>query len=270
MQLLKNRIAVVAGATRGAGRGIAVCLGEAGATVYCTGRSVTGQGATVGRSETINETAALVATRGGTGIAVQVDHTVEAQVRGLFERIAAEQGRLDLLVNDIWGGDALSEWGTPFWELSPEKGLLMQQRAVHSHIITARYAAPLMVRQGHGLIIEITDGETLDYRGNLFYDLAKVSNIRLAYAMAEELRPHGVTALALTPGFLQVRGHARSFRRDRGDVAGGDCAGPALRRFRNTDLHRPRGGRAGVRPGCGGQVGRGLEHVAAGEGVWLR
>ena len=203
MQLLKNRIAVVAGATRGAGRGIAVCLGEAGATVYCTGRSVTGQGATAGRSETINETAALVTARGGTGIAVQVDHTVEAQVRGLFERIAAEQGRLDLLVNDIWGGDALSEWGTPFWELSPEKGLLMQQRAVHSHIITARYAAPLMVRQGHGLIIEITDGETLDYRGNLFYDLAKVSNIRLAYAMAEELRPHGVTALALTPGFLR-------------------------------------------------------------------
>ena len=203
MQTLKDRIAVVAGATRGAGRGIAVSLGEAGATVYCTGRSVTGQSATAGRPETVDETAAQVTARGGTGIAAQVDHTVEAQVRALFERIEAEQGRLDLLVNDVWGGDALSEWGVPFWELSLEKGLLMQQRAVHSHIITARYAAPLMVRQGHGLIIEITDGETLDYRGNFFYDLAKVSNTRLAYAMAEELRPHSVTALALTPGFLR-------------------------------------------------------------------
>jgi NAD(P)-dependent dehydrogenase (short-subunit alcohol dehydrogenase family) len=203
MQPLSNKIAVVAGATRGAGRGIAVCLGEAGATVYCTGRSVAGQSATAGRPETIDETAALVAARGGTGIALQVDHTVEAQVRGLFERIETEQGRLDLLVNDVWGGDELAEWGLPFWEQSLQKGLLMQQRAVHSHIITARYAAPLMVRQGHGLIIEITDGDTPDYRGNFFYDLAKSSNIRLAQAMAEELRPHGVTALALTPGFLR-------------------------------------------------------------------
>ncbi len=203
MQPLENKVAVVAGATRGAGRGIAVCLGEAGATVYCTGRSVRGRSATAGRPETIDETAALVTARGGIGIAVQVDHTIEAQVQTLFERIATEQGRLDLLVNDVWGGDELSEWGLPFWELSLEKGLLMQQRAVHSHIITARYAAPIMVRQGHGLIIEITDGDTLDYRGNLFYDLAKSSNIRLAHAMAEELRPHGVTALALTPGFLR-------------------------------------------------------------------
>ena len=130
-------------------------------------------------------------------------HTVEAPVRALFERLQAEQGRLDLLVNDVWGGDELSEWGVPFWELSLAKGLLMQQRAVHSHIITSRYAAPILVAQGHGLIIEVTDGETLAYRGNLFYDLAKVSAIRLAYAMAEELRPHGVTALALTPGFLR-------------------------------------------------------------------
>jgi NAD(P)-dependent dehydrogenase (short-subunit alcohol dehydrogenase family) len=203
MRPLRDKIAVVAGATRGAGRGIAVCLGEAGATVYCTGRSVTGRSATAGRPETIEETAALVTARGGTGIAAQVDHTVEAQVCALFERVAAEQGCLDLLVNDVWGGDALTEWGVPFWELALDKGLLMQQRAVHSHIITARYAAPLLVRQGHGLIIEITDGDTLDYRGNLFYDLAKTAAIRLAGAMAEELRPHGVTALALTPGFLR-------------------------------------------------------------------
>ena len=203
MKPLTGKIAVVAGATRGAGRGIACELGTAGAVVYCTGRSVRGRPATGSRPETIEETAELVSARGGTGIAVQVDHTVAAQVQALFERVQAEQGRLDLLVNDVWGGDELSEWGKPFWELSLEKGLLMQQRAVHAHIITSRYAAPRMVAQGHGLIIEITDGETLDYRGNLFYDLAKVSAIRLAYAMAEELRPHGVTALALTPGFLR-------------------------------------------------------------------
>ena len=141
--------------------------------------------------------------RGGVGIPVQVDHTVAAQVEGLFERIRAEQGRLDLLVNDVWGGDELSEWGKPFWELTLEKGLLMQQRAVHSHIITSRYGAPLMLLQNSGLIIEVTDGDNLGYRGNLFYDLAKVSAIRLAIAMAEELRPHHVTALALTPGFLR-------------------------------------------------------------------
>ncbi len=203
MQPLKDKIAVVAGATRGAGRAIACELGRAGATIYCTGRSVRGAPATAGRPETIEETAERVAAAGGVGIAVQVDHTVEAQVRALCERIQSEQGRLDLLVNDVWGGDELSEWGKPFWELSLAKGLLMQQRAVHSHIITSRYAAPILVAQGHGLIIEVTDGETLDYRGNLFYDLAKVSAIRLAYAMAAELRPHGVTALALTPGFLR-------------------------------------------------------------------
>jgi NAD(P)-dependent dehydrogenase (short-subunit alcohol dehydrogenase family) len=203
VQLLKDKIAIVAGATRGAGRGIACMLGEAGATVYCTGRSVRGHPATTGRPETIEETAALVAARGGSGIAVQVDHTVKAQVQALFDRVRREQGRLDLLVNDVWGGDELSEWGKPFWELSIEKGLLMQQRAVHSHVITSRYGAPLMVAQGHGLIIEVTDGEDQTYRGNLFYDLAKVSVIRLAYAMSEELRPHGVTALALTPGYLR-------------------------------------------------------------------
>lgn len=200
---LFGKIAVVAGATRGAGRGIACMLGEAGATVYCTGRSVRGRPATGNRPETIEETAEMVAAYGGVGIAVQVDHQVEAEVKALFERVAAEQGQLDLLVNDIWGGDELSEWGKPFWEQSIEQGLLMQQRGVHTHIITSRYGAPLMVKRGQGLIIEITDGDSPDYRGNLFYDLAKSSIIRLAYAMAEELRPHNVTALALTPGFLR-------------------------------------------------------------------
>ncbi len=203
MQPLKGTIAVVAGATRGAGRGIACMLGEAGATVYCTGRSVRGKPATVNRPETVEETAEMVSARGGVGIPVQVDHTSEDQVQGLFARVRAEQGRLDVLVNDVWGGDELTEWGKPFWELDLQKGFLMLQRAVHSHIITSRYAAPLMMERGQGLIVEITDGDTLAYRGNLFYDLVKVSIIRLAFAMAEELGEHHITSLALTPGFLR-------------------------------------------------------------------
>jgi len=213
MQPLQGKVAVVAGATRGAGRGIACMLGAAGATVYCTGRSTRAAPARhredgspfslEHRPETIEETTELVQAHGGVGIPARVDHTIEDQVAALFERVRAEQGRLDILVNDIWGGDELTEWGTPFWELSIDRGLLMQQRAVHTHIITSRYAAPLMVARRQGLIVEVTDGDTLSFRGNLFYDLAKVSAIRLAYAMAEELRPHGVAALAVTPGFLR-------------------------------------------------------------------
>lgn len=203
MQPLRGKVAVIAGATRGAGRGIACMLGEAGATVYCAGRSVRGRPATGSRPETIEETAEMVSGWGGVGIAVQVDHTVEEQVKALVERVKGEQGRLDLLVNDVWGGDELTDWGKPFWEHSLRNGLLMQQRAVHSHIITSYFAAPLMVEQGHGLIVEITDGDNLDYRGSFFYDLAKVSVIRLAFAMAEDLRPHKVAAVALTPGFLR-------------------------------------------------------------------
>lgn len=203
MQPLTGKIAVVAGATRGAGRGIACMLGAAGATVYCTGRSVRGQPATGNRPETIEETAEMVTAYGGVGLPVQVDHTVAAQVEALFARVRAEQGQLDILVNDVWGGDALTDWGKPFWELAIEPGLLMQQRGVHSHIITSRYGVPLMLEHQRGLIVEITDGDTLTYRDNLFYDLAKTSVIRLAYAMAQELRPHNITALAVTPGFLR-------------------------------------------------------------------
>ena len=135
---------------------------------------------------------------------MQVDHTVAAQVAALVKQIKREQnGQLDLLVNDVWGGDELTQWDTPFWEHSLANGLLMQQRAVHSHIITSHYAAPLMVARRSGLIIEVTDGDTLDYRGTLFYDLVKISVIRLAQAMALDLKPHNVTALALTPGFLR-------------------------------------------------------------------
>lgn len=203
MKPLEGQVAVVAGATRGAGRGIACMLGEAGATVYCTGRSTRGRPATPGRPETIEETAELVAEHGGVGIPVRVDHTVEEEVKELFARVGRDHGRLDVLVNDIWGGDALTEWGKPFWELSVEKGLEMQRRAVRTHIVTSRHGAPSMVEARRGLIVEITDGDTFGYRTNLFFDLAKISTIRLAWAMARELAPHGVTALALTPGFLR-------------------------------------------------------------------
>jgi NAD(P)-dependent dehydrogenase (short-subunit alcohol dehydrogenase family) len=201
---LRGTIAVVAGGTRGAGRGIAVMLGASGATVYVTGRSIRGGLTTGTRPETIEETAEMVQAHGGVGIPVRVDHTVAGEVQTLFERVAGEQhGRLDVLVNDVWGGDELSEWGKPFWEQSLLNGLLMQERAVFSHLITSHYGAPLMVARGEGLIVEITDGVDYSYRGNLFYSLAKVSSIHLAAAMAEDLRPHGVTALAVTPGFLR-------------------------------------------------------------------
>lgn len=214
MKSLKGKIAVVAGATRGAGRGIARALGEAGATVYCTGRSTRGKRVTLKRKgwsvfdparrpETIEETAEMVTARGGVGISVKVDHTNEKEVKRLFERVNKEQGRLDILVNDVWGGDVLTEWGKPFWELTMERGLLMLPRAVHSHIITGRYGIPLMVKRRRGLVVEITDGDFLYYRGNLFYDLVKTTVIRLAFDMATELRKYNVTSLAVTPGFLR-------------------------------------------------------------------
>src|SRR5690606_26630441 len=202
-QPLHGKVAVVAGATRGAGRGIACMLGEAGATVYCTGRSVRGRPASGNRPETIDETAEMVTSYGGEGIAVQVDHLVPAQVEALFERVKAEQGRLDILVNDIRGGETLTERGTPFWALDIEKALRMQRQAMHTHLITSRYGVPLLVAQGAGLVVEITDGDSLAYRDNLPYDLVKTSVIRLAFGMAQELRDHGVTALAVTPGFLR-------------------------------------------------------------------
>lgn len=204
MQPLKGKIAVVAGATRGAGRGIAAMLGEAGATVYCTGRSVRGNLASgPKRHETIEETAEMVNKYGGTGIAVRVDHSVEEEVKALFERVKAEQGQLDILVNDIWGGETLSEWGKKFWEQDLARGFQMLRTAVKTHIITSHYGVPLMLERNQGLVIEITDGHTLDYRDNFFYDLAKTSVIRLAFAMAQELKPFNITALSVTPGFLR-------------------------------------------------------------------
>jgi NAD(P)-dependent dehydrogenase (short-subunit alcohol dehydrogenase family) len=203
-KVLQGKIALVAGATRGAGRGIAVALGEAGATVYCTGRSSRGRRPpTLGRPETIEETAELVTVAGGRGIAVRVDHTEPTEVKKLVAMIKRRHKGLDILVNDVWGGDADTEWGKPFWTVNLEKGLGMLKQAIHSHIITSHYAVPLMLGRGEGIIFEITDGDAFYYRGNLFYDLVKISVIRLAFAMARELRKQDIVSVALTPGFLR-------------------------------------------------------------------
>lgn len=209
MRPLEGTVAVVAGATRGAGRGIACMLGEAGATVYCTGRSTRGNpnltGYFAGRPETIDETAEMVAARGGVGIPVRVDHLVPAEVEALVARVRGDHGRLDVLVNDISEGEA-HDW-KPFWKVSLDKGFRALRQGIASHIITCHYAAPLMVepaRSAPGLIVEVTDGDTLDYRATLFYDLVKVTVNRLAFAMAQDLHRHDVAAVAVTPGYMRT------------------------------------------------------------------
>ena len=202
---LDGRVAVVAGGTRGAGRGIAVALGAEGATVYVTGRSSREGGpSAMARPETIEETAELVTAAGGIGIPARVDHSQSSEVAKLAERVRDEQsGRLDILVNDVWGGDPLTKWGEPFWGQSLEDGFALLRQAVDTHIITSWHLVPLMVARGSGLVIEITDGVAPTYRGSFFYDLSKAGVIRLAVAQAGDLKAHGVTALALTPGFLR-------------------------------------------------------------------
>lgn len=201
---LKETVVLVAGATRGAGRGIATELGAAGATVYVTGRTTRNQRSVMNRPETIEDTADLVDAAGGRGIPVRVDHSQLDQVERLIERIDSEQdGRLDVLVNDVWGGDPLADWERPFWEQSLPDALQMVRNGIETHLVTSRYAVPLMVARRAGLVIEVTDGIADDYRGSLYYDLVKSAVIRLAKAQAAELAPHGVTAVALTPGFLR-------------------------------------------------------------------
>jgi NAD(P)-dependent dehydrogenase (short-subunit alcohol dehydrogenase family) len=204
---LDGKVALVAGATRGAGRGTAVALGEAGATVYCTGRSTRERRSEYDRPETIEETAELVSAAGGMGIAVAVDHLEAAQVEALVQRIDAEHERLDVLVNDIWGGELLFEWDTPVWEHDLEKGLRMLRLAIDTHLITSHFALPLLIREPGGLVVEMTDGtrdyNADNYRVSTFYDLAKTAVIRLAFAQSVELAPHGCTAIALTPGWMR-------------------------------------------------------------------
>ncbi|GAB7045014.1 SDR family oxidoreductase [Catenuloplanes indicus] len=204
---LDGKVALVAGATRGAGRGIAVELGAAGATVYLTGRSTRAARSEMDRPETIEETAELVTAAGGTGIAIRADHLVPDQVRAVVARIEAEQGRLDLLVNDIWGGELLFSWTDRLWEHSLDDGLRILRLAIDTHIITSHAALPLLLRSPGGLVVEMTDGTTDynrdHYRVSFFYDLAKTSVLRMAYAQSQELGPLGATAVALTPGWMR-------------------------------------------------------------------
>lgn len=204
---LAGKVALVAGATRGAGRGIAVALGAAGATVYATGRSTRGRRSEYDRSETIEDTADLVDEAGGRGIAVPADHLEADQVEALIGRIDAEQGRLDVLVNDIWGGENLVDWNTPVWEHDLDKGLRLLRLAIDTHLITSHFALPLLTRRPGGLVVEVTDGTSdynaTRYRLSTFYDLAKWSVLRLAFAQGTELAPFGGTAVALTPGWMR-------------------------------------------------------------------
>jgi NAD(P)-dependent dehydrogenase (short-subunit alcohol dehydrogenase family) len=204
---LAGRVALVAGATRGGGRGIAVGLGEAGATVYCTGRTTRERRSEIDRPETIEETAEMVTAAGGDGIAVAVDHLDPAQVRALVERIDRDHGRLDVLVNDIWGAEHLFEWETPVWEHDLDHGLRILRLAVDTHLITSHHALPLLLREPGGLVVEVTDGtaeyNAERYRVSMFYDLAKTAAIRMAWALGEEVRDRGATAVAITPGWMR-------------------------------------------------------------------
>jgi len=200
-------VALVAGATRGAGRGIAVGLGEIGATVYVTGRSTRERRSEYDRPETIEETAELVTAAGGTGIAAAVDHLESEQVAALVVRIDEEHGRLDVLVNDIWGGELLVDWDTPLWEHDLDRGLRLLRLAVDTHLITSHHALPLLLREPGGLLVEVTDGtreyNATRYRLSVFYDLAKEAVNRIAWSQAQELGLRGATALSITPGWMR-------------------------------------------------------------------
>jgi NAD(P)-dependent dehydrogenase (short-subunit alcohol dehydrogenase family) len=203
---LEGKVALVAGATRAAGRGIAVALGAAGATVYATGRTTRTQRSEMNRPETIEETAELVDAAGGHGIAVQVDHLVPDEVAALVDRIRAEQGALHILVNDIWG-ETVMEWNKTVWESSLDNGLHKLRLGVDTHAITSHYALPLLIETPGGLVVEVTDGtdeyNATNYRVSFFYDLAKAAVSRMAFALAHELAPHEATAVLLTPGWLR-------------------------------------------------------------------
>lgn len=204
---LKGKTALVAGATRGGGRGIAVELGAAGATVYVTGRTTRDRTSEYGRPETIEDTAELVERAGGVGIPVSVDHLVSEEVRALVDRIRDEQGRLDVLVNNIWGGEHLFEFDKTVWEHDLDKGLRLLRLAVDTHLVTAHHALPLLIERPGGLLIEVTDGTTeynaRHYRNSPFYDVAKTAVNRMAWVHAKDLEKYGAAAVSLTPGWMR-------------------------------------------------------------------
>lgn len=204
---LAGKVALVAGATRGAGRGIAMELGAAGATVYVTGRSTREHRSEYDRPETIEDTAELVTRAGGEGIAVPADHLVPDEVSALVSRIRDGHGRLDVLVNDIWGGELLVEWGKPVWEHDLANGLRMLRLAIDTHLITAHFALPLLIERPGGLLVEVTDGtadyNAANYRMSPYYDLSKVAVNRMAWAHAKDLARHEATAVSLTPGWMR-------------------------------------------------------------------
>lgn len=204
---LQGKVALVAGGSRGAGRGIAMELGAAGATVYVTGRTTRDRQSEYQRPETIEETAEAIDALGGKGIAVRVDHLVSDEVRDLVARIRKEQGRLDILVNDIWGGEKLFEWNKPVWDHNLDNGLRMLRLSIDTHLITAHHALPLMIEKPGGLLVEVTDGtaeyNAVNYRLSPFYDLCKSAVLRMAWAHAKDLAPHGATSVAITPGWLR-------------------------------------------------------------------
>jgi NAD(P)-dependent dehydrogenase (short-subunit alcohol dehydrogenase family) len=207
MGALDGKVALVAGATRGAGRGIAIELGAAGAHVYVTGRTTRQQRSEYDRPETIEETAELIEAEGGTATAIGADHLDIEQVRSVVDRIDREHGRLDVLVNDIWGGEGRFEWDAPLWKTDLERGLRLLHLAVDTHLITSHAALPLLIRRPGGLVVEVTDGtleyNAANYRLSAFYDLAKWSVLRLGWSQGHELAPHGCTALTITPGWLR-------------------------------------------------------------------
>ncbi|HKP61855.1 MAG TPA: SDR family oxidoreductase [Polyangiales bacterium] len=217
---LRGRVAVVAGATRGAGRGIAAALGEAGATVVCTGRSTKARRSEYDRPETIEETAELVTALGGKGIAIACDHLDGSQVQRLAERLRSEHGHIDVLVNDIWGAEKLkggpAEWNTPIWKHDLDKGMRILRLGIDTHLITSHYLLPLLIDRPGGLLVEMTDGtlayNASHYRISVYYDLVKVAVNRLAYSQGHELAPHGGTAVAITPGFLRSEMMLEAFR----------------------------------------------------------
>jgi len=204
---LEGRIALVAGATRGAGKGIATELGAAGATVYVTGRSMRGERSEYDRDETIEQAAEAVTEAGGTGIGVQVDHLEPEQVKALVERIDAEQGRLDVLVNNVWGGEGIWSFTDKLWEHDLDKGLRVLRLGVETHLITSHFALPLLLRRPGGLVIEMTDGteeyNAVNFRNSFFYDIAKAAVGRIGWATAHEVGPLGATAVTLSPGWMR-------------------------------------------------------------------